>query len=125
VASHRVIQDALKSARPFGPNGPAADSRAKTTEVPPGDQDGSTDTRPAGCATGVQPPAAAQIMMCLPPDQITRSPPETAARARPPGETASHDACTSMAGTSSRGWGAPNATPSRGRPSAAIDPDPW
>ena len=62
VASHRAIQDGVKSARPFGPNGPDADSRAKAIAVPLGDQDGSTETRPDGCGTGVQRPVAGQAV---------------------------------------------------------------
>ncbi|HEV2259769.1 MAG TPA: hypothetical protein VGS06_42205 [Streptosporangiaceae bacterium] len=124
VASQRVIHDGVKSAWPFGPNGPDADRRAKTTAEPPGDQEGPTETTPAGCETGVQRPAGAHSVICLPPDQITRSPPSTAARVRPAGEDASHDPCTSVACRSVRGERLPNAMASRGRPSAAIEADP-
>src|ERR1700691_4571839 len=124
VASHRVTHAGLKSALPFGPNGPDAEPRAKVSR-PAGDQPGCIDTVPDGCRTCLQLVDWPQIVIALPPSQISLFPPDTTASSRPPGAKAIHEPCTSMLATSVLGALDPSWMESSGRPSADRDADPW
>src|SRR5580693_3153379 len=124
VACHRVTHAGLKSALPFGPNGPDAEPRAKVS-LPDGDQLGCIDTVPDGCGTGLQLAAGPQIAIALPPSHISLFPPDTTASSCPPGAKAIHEPCTSMLATSVLGTLDPGWMESSGSPSAARDADPW
>src|SRR5580693_2474951 len=125
VASHRAIHAGLKSAPPFGPNGPDAEPRTKVSR-PPGDQPACVDTVPDGCGTRRQLAVSPQTVIALPPCQISRFPPETTASSCPPGAKAIHELCTSMlAARVLRALVAASPMLSSGSPSAARDADPW